>query len=113
MRTGIKDLKDMSAWEYLSAVSEYRFIEINPKGWSYMKKFSVRKSSFCIAAALCMSAGIIYYAAQKIENAVYTSATASEMPVVVLDAGHGGYALNTVYRHLFFIPWVWGQMLFS
>lgn len=80
----------MTDREYLSATSEYRFIEINPKGWSIMKKFSVRKSSFCIAAALCMSAGIIYYAAQKIENAVYTSAPAAEIPVVVLDAGHGG-----------------------
>lgn len=86
----------MTEREYLSATSEYRFIEINPKGWSIMKKFSVRKSSFCIAAALCMSAGIIYYAAQKIENAVYTSAPAAEIPVVVLDAGHGGYALSTV-----------------
>ncbi|MCI7350966.1 MAG: N-acetylmuramoyl-L-alanine amidase [Ruminococcus sp.] len=53
-------------------------------------RFSFSKGSFCIAAALCLGIGLIYYSKDRIANSVYTDISADTAPVIVLDAGHGG-----------------------
>ena len=59
-------------------------------------RFSFSKGSFCIAAALCLGTGLICYSKDRIADSVYTDITADSAPVIVLDAGHGAYAVNIV-----------------
>ena len=59
-------------------------------------KFSFSKGSFCIAAALCLGVGLIFYSKDRIANSVYTDISADTAPVIVLDAGHGEYVLSIV-----------------
>ena len=59
-------------------------------------RFSFSKGSFCIAAALCLGIGLICYSKDRIANSVYTDISADTAPVIVLDAGHGAYAVSIV-----------------
>ncbi|MCI7349636.1 MAG: hypothetical protein MSH60_02665 [Ruminococcus sp.] len=59
-------------------------------------RFSFSKGSFCVAAALCLGVGLICYSKDRIADSVYTGISAESAPVIVLDAGHGAYAVSIV-----------------
>ena len=64
-----------------------------------------RISAVCIGAALIAGGLSIAYSFDKVEDSVmtYVPVMTQEKPVIVLDAGHGGYVLNRVAGAIWFL----------
>lgn len=59
----------------------------------------------CMVSVLAAGGICIAYGFSKVENAVmtYVPAVDQDKPVIVLDAGHGGYVLNWVAGAIWFL----------
>lgn len=58
----------------------------------YRKKFRAA----VVILSFCVCAGVIMYARERLGGAVAVSAPAENAQMLILDGGHGGYALSIV-----------------